>query len=260
MNRYESWRAPALLLGIGLLAAGCTTPEITSTGDAPAASGVSTKATAPAQEPASEVVVPDVTGKDAAAATATLVAAGFKVGTVGSGTVVTGTTPGAGATVAAGSKVSLILAAPKPDGTRENPFAAGATLSGSTAGVDEATLTIGQATWDADAAVAAENQFNDPAGAGNSYVLVPLTITNVASEDAVTPWLAFRVKYVAADGRSFDEASAVIPQELDDVGDLYKGGVGTGNIAFVIPKDAQKSGLWAVTYGWSSDEVFVEAT
>lgn len=143
-------------------------------------------------------------------------------------------------------------------GTRKNPFPAGSELVGSGAGGDEASIVIGAANWDAGAIIVEENQFNDPPPDGATYVMVPVTIKNVGSEDAVVPWIAFTVKYVAADGRSFDEASVVIPGELMDVGDLYEGGVGEGNMAFAIPTDAQgEGGQWAVEYGWS-DPVFIE--
>lgn len=224
---------------------------------------------APVQEPADEraepaaakVTVPDVEGMSSEDAAAAVEAAGLTVGELegdADGALVKFQFPAAGTRVDEGSVVDLTLAIPEPDGSREHPFPAGATLAGTDgAGTEEISVLLGAANWDAGAVIAAENQFNDPAPAGSVYVLLPVTITNLASEDAVVPWLAVDIAYVAPDGRSFDQASVVIPSELYDVGDLFVGGVGTGNMAFAVPTDAL-GGLWAVSYGWS-DPAFVVA-
>lgn len=140
------------------------------------------------------------------------------------------------------------------DGTRDNPFPVGSVLSN-----EEVEVILGDANWAADEIVAAENQFNEPAPEGSTYVLLPVTITNVASSEPVTPWLELQVFYVAPDGRSFDEASAVVPNDLMDIDDLYEGGTGSGNLVYTIPSDAQEGGVWGVEVGWFSDTVFVEA-
>lgn len=140
------------------------------------------------------------------------------------------------------------------EGTRDNPFPAGSVI-----GTDEIEVSFGDANWDANDIVADENQFNDAAPEGSTYVLLPVTFTNVASTEAVTPWLELSVSFVAADGRSFDEASAVIPESLMDIDDLYEGGTGEGNFVYAIPTDVQEGGVWAVELGWFSDTAFVEA-
>jgi len=213
----------------------------------------------PAAPKVEKVVVPDVDGMSADDATAALSAAGFAVVTDGEGTTVTAQFPAGGTSVEKGSEVEITLSTPEPEGTRDDPFPFGTTLVGMGAGeVEEATILVGAAQWGAGDVVMAENQFNDPAPDGFAYVLLPVTITNVGSEEAIVPWLAFNISYVAPDGRSYDEASAVIPGEMTDIGDLYVGGSATGNLAFVLPIDAQ-GGVWAVEYGFFSDPVFVVA-
>ena len=124
---------------------------------------------------------------------------------------------------------------------------------------DEVEITLGEANWAADDIVASENQFNDAAADGSTFVLLPVTVTNVASAEPVTPWLDVEVFFVSADGRSFEEAYEVIPDELSDISDLYEGGTGTGNIVFEIPTDVQEDGVWGVEFGWFSDATFVAA-
>lgn len=140
-------------------------------------------------------------------------------------------------------------------GTRTNPFPKGTTV-----GTEEVSLTLGEVTWNATDIIAGENQFNDPAPAGTTYALLPVTITNVSNPDAVTPWLAFDITFVADDGRSFEEASVVIPGELTDIADLYPGGVAQGNIAFALPNEVSGGGVWAIeeTFGFG-EPVFIAA-
>lgn len=207
---------------------------------------------------AERVVTPDVVGMSVDEARSALEGAGLAVETIGDGDEVTVQVPSAGISVEVGTSVAITLESTEPSGTRDDPYVAGSAITGSTAGADEATIVIGSATWGADAAIAAENQFNEVAPDGSTYVLVPVTIKNIGSVEAIVPWLAFTVAYVAPDGRSFDEASAVIPGELSDLGDLYEGGEASGNLAYLLPIDAQ-GGVWAVTYGWS-DPVFVAAS
>lgn len=140
------------------------------------------------------------------------------------------------------------------EGTRDNPFPAGSVLSN-----DEVEVTLGAANWAADGVVADENQFNEPAPEGTTYVIVPVTIANVASVEPVTPWLELQVFYVAPDGRSYEEASVVVPEDVIDIDDLYEGGTGTGNLVYAIPSEAHEAGVWGVELGWFSDTVFVEA-
>lgn len=223
------------------------------------ASGEETKAAPAATEVAAErAIVPNVVGLSQEAATAKIEDAGFTVDVLGAGSEVASSTPSAGVSIEVGGSIIINMAEPEPDGTRALPYDAGATITATLQGGEEVSLSVGTATWNADAAIMAENRFNDPAPAGSTYVLVPITVTNVSSTDAIVPWLAWDIAYVAPDGRSFDTASAVIPQNIDDVGDLYEGGVGSGNIAFVLPLDVQ-GGLWAASYGWS-DPVFIAAS
>lgn len=140
-------------------------------------------------------------------------------------------------------------------GTLANPFPKGTPV-----GTDEVTIALGEPTWNANDIVAAENQFNDPAPEGSTYALLPVTLTNVASPEAVNPAFAVTIKFVADDGRSFDESYSVIPGDLSDASELYPGGVATGNLLFLLPNEVSAGGKWAVEETFSFGEpVFIAA-
>ena len=65
-----------------------------------------------------------------------------------------------------------------------------------------------------------------------------------------------RVSFVGSDNRTYDDSCGVIPDSLNDVGQLYNGGVAKGNACVAAPAGAD--GLWAVTTGLG-DPVFFSA-
>lgn len=140
-------------------------------------------------------------------------------------------------------------------GSVSNPFPAGTVL---TSNDGTASFSVNSVDWAATQTVAAANQFNDPAPDGFTYVLANVTVTNISSEQAIAPWLNFYLTFVADDGRSFDTAMAVAPASLNDVGNLYPGGVGTGNAVFLLPNDVIGGGKWGVSYNWTNP-VFISA-
>ena len=167
----------------------------------------------------------------------------------------------AAASEPAPEKVKEESPAPEPEkpaaeqGTLTNPFPKGTSV-----GTDKVTVALGEVTWNANDIVAAENQFNDPAPEGSTYALLPVTITNVADPEAVNPAFAITIKFVADDGRSFEQAYVVIPNDLSSVAELYPGGVGSGNVAFALPNDVSAGGKWAVEQTFSfGDPVFIAA-
>lgn len=141
--------------------------------------------------------------------------------------------------------------APDPEpGTRENPGVVGSDVGTFSSGQDSIEVTVEAATWDANEIVAGENPFNDPPADGMVYVIVPLTVT-YSGPDSMLPWLDVDVTYLAPNGRSYEQAYAVIPDDLRDVADIYDGGSATGNIIFELPADQVPDGLWGVSYNWS---------
>src|SRR5690606_37686582 len=102
---------------------------------------------------------------------------------------------------------------------RENPLPAGETVVLESEG-GTTSVVLGAANWDANAAIAEANQFNEPAPEGQVYVTVPVTVT-YAGSGSITPWLEASITYIAADGRSYDQSFVVLENDLMMAGDLY---------------------------------------
>lgn len=142
-------------------------------------------------------------------------------------------------------------------GTRANPGLPGRDTATFSSSDEVVEISLGEANWDANAIVAAENQFNDPPEEGMVYVLVPVTATYTGPEK-MTPWIDISVIFLADDGRSYESGYEVIPDDLSDVADIYDGGTATGNVLFALPIDQVPGGMWGVSYNWS-DPLWWEA-
>lgn len=146
------------------------------------------------------------------------------------------------------------------EGTRENPFALGTPLV-SDSGVE---VTVNSVDFDAAAAIAAENMFNDPAPAGMRYALVNLTITNT-SDEPIDTGFEISVSMIGSANRLYDFSngycSAVIPNSLNDGGQLFTGGTFTGNECLVVPEAEVADGslLVGIAAGFG-DPVFVRSS
>ncbi|MPV51471.1 hypothetical protein GCG21_15940 [Pseudactinotalea sp. HY160] len=136
---------------------------------------------------------------------------------------------------------------PEPEGSRANPFAIG--------------TSVGNETWDlvldtpreAWTEIKAENRFNDPPAEGMEFWIVPLEATYLGAETG-TAWLDIDVKFVGSDNRTYDGYCGVIPSDLDEVGDLYEGGVAEGNVCLEVPAGAD--GLWTVATDYGEPAFF----
>ena len=132
-------------------------------------------------------------------------------------------------------------------GNRGNPFPIGKTVTN-----EEWEITLG-APHEAGAEIAAENQFNDPPKSGMEDWIAPVTATYTGEHTGNTA-SNISVKFVGSDNRTYDDRCGVIPTPLDDVGELYKGGVAEGNRCVAIPAGAE--GLWTVSTGFDGKPVF----
>lgn len=146
-------------------------------------------------------------------------------------------------------------------GTRDNPYPIGSTISFTQSGQPFYDITVGAPTLDANAIVAAENQFNEAAPAGQQYALLPLTVTYTGAETG-TPGFDISTTFVAADGTTYEpsDVTAVGPSELYSINELYPGGTGTGNVIIAIPSADIDQGRWLLKVGFiGRDEVFIAA-
>ena len=132
-------------------------------------------------------------------------------------------------------------------GSRENPFAIGEPVH-----TKDWEITLGT-PHEAGAEISAENQFNEPPKPGMQFWIVPVTATYLGEK---TGNLAFgiTVKFVGTDNRTYNDACGVIPDPLNQVGDLYKGGVANGNVCVAVPAGAD--GLWTLTTGFGDPAFF----
>jgi len=102
-------------------------------------------------------------------------------------------------------------------------------------------VTLG-APHEAGAAIAAENQFNDPRDAGTEYWIVPVTATYTGDKTG-NAGFDIAVKFVGSDNRTYDDSCGVIPDPMNDVGALYKGGAAQGNGAWPSQRVLKDCGL-----------------
>ena len=142
------------------------------------------------------------------------------------------------------------------EGTRANPYPLGTELSSS-----DWTVTVNSVDLDADAAVAAENQFNEGPAEGHTYILVNVTATYAGEDpDGASPWVS--VSYVSPAGNTFSasDRSVVTPESFDSLATLYEGASETGNIALHVPSEDVEDGVLSVDPDMFADTVYVEVS
>ena len=112
---------------------------------------------------------------------------------------------------------------------------------------------------DGAAAVAAENEFNEPPPAGSTFTLVKVALGYYGLND---PSSAFQptISAVGASNLELESFCGTLPNELDLFVDVFSGGVVVGNLCFVTTTpDATSLQLYAVGDYFESDEVFLRA-
>jgi hypothetical protein len=141
-------------------------------------------------------------------------------------------------------------------GTRDNPLPLGTTI---TLGSDW-EVVVGPSTLDANSIIADENMFNEPAPEGFQYAILSLTFTYIG-ESSGTPWTAVNVDYVSASGNTHSpgDSSAVAPDALFSINELFPGATASGNVAIAIPTDGALDGVWRVEPSFLGDGFFFKA-
>jgi len=138
--------------------------------------------------------------------------------------------------------------APGDAGSIENPAPLGSSVELTQLGAPAWTVTVNAPTLNADAAVAAENSFNEAPPAGTSYALVPITATYNGTDSNGYPSLVL-VSFEAADGTTYNQYDtvAIAPGGLDSLDALAPGESATGNVAIAVPTSGVDQGYWVVT-------------
>ncbi len=138
---------------------------------------------------------------------------------------------------------------------------AGPVLAGAIADIGGGwRLQILNVNPDAAALIAAENSFNEPPPTGSTFTMITLALGYFGLDD---PKSSFETT-ISAVGSANVELRAecgVIPQGLDIFGEIFTGGVVTGNVCFVTtPADATSLQLYASGDIFGSNQVFIDAT
>ncbi|MEP7202782.1 MAG: hypothetical protein ABI894_09245 [Ilumatobacteraceae bacterium] len=160
-----------------------------------------------------------------------------------------GTTPSSSADEVAGSPAGA-------KGDRVNPVAAGA-IADVGGGWRLQILSVNH---DAEAAITAENSFNEPPPAGSTFTLITVALGYFGVED---PKSSFEttISAVGASNVELGGACGVIPQQLDFFSDVFSGGVILGNLCFVTtPDDVSSLQLYATGSFFGGDEVFLDGS
>lgn len=134
----------------------------------------------------------------------------------------------------------LGLAVDRAPGGRLKPYPLGTAVQL----VDEWRMQVVSSDPDADAEIAAENQFNDPPEAGRQFFMVRVRATWAGSGSSRFEG-SYRLRALgAASGvtySTFEDSCGVIPDELEDP-EVFSGGTIEGNVCFSV-REQDVSGL-----------------
>ena len=148
------------------------------------------------------------------------------------------------------------------DGTRSNPLPFGDTAALSIGESDPAwTFQVVEFIPDGTSAVMAENQFNDPPADGRQFAIVRLQATYRGLDEPAM--LLSDVSFVAVDDSNLtydlDDDCGVVPDELDQFGQVYAGGVVEGNLCWSVATEHIDSLLLGISPSFSSDAPYFMA-
>lgn len=117
-------------------------------------------------------------------------------------------------------------------GSRDNPVPSGTAVE-----INDWEVTVVGANRDANAAIAAENQFNEPPAPGHQFVLIEVQLTYVGEDDtgrAAALDITFEALGPSNVAYDFEDSCGVTPNELDDFTDVFPGGTIAGNECFSV--------------------------
>lgn len=102
--------------------------------------------------------------------------------------------------------------------------------------------------------VQGENQFNEPPVAGRQFVMGTFSVSYVGEESG-TPWVDLSMRFNGSEGNTFgsgqDDYCGVIPNPLDDAGEMFPGAEAEGNVCVSVPTEQVEGGLFLVEQSMS---------
>ena len=138
-------------------------------------------------------------------------------------------------------------------GTREDPLALGTPIESG-----DWIITVNSVDLDAHGKVMAENPFNDDPGADKEYILINVT-AEYQGDAAEGEGVLLDIAYVGSDGNTYSwmDHVAVVPDDLDMMKPLFKGGSVSGNVGIAVPKDTKDQGVVSIRSGFEDKKHFV---
>ncbi|WP_067780522.1 hypothetical protein [Actinomyces vulturis] len=118
-------------------------------------------------------------------------------------------------------------------------------------------ISFGKVNWDADADVqAAEDFFYEAPPADSVYIRLPVTVTYHGKGQMNS--FDISIDYVK-DGSTFSAKTSIADDDFRMMDMPRDGGTVTGYFTFLIPKADVNSGIFAVNYDFSGDEMYMQA-
>ncbi len=126
-------------------------------------------------------------------------------------------------------------------GTRDNPIP-----FGQPGAVGDWEVTVVGTTPDAWPQVQAENQFNDPPPPGFQDYMAELSFTYTGSDEPQTPFWSLSTSVLGQSNVAHEEACGVIPNDYQNVGDVYTGGNSVANVCHWVESVDISTGLLVI--------------
>ena len=102
--------------------------------------------------------------------------------------------------------------------------------------------------------------FNEAPPEGLQFAILPVSAKYLGDDTGTPAWdLEFSFVSKAGTTHKVFDVSVVGPDELSNVNELYKGGVGQWNIVIAIPALDAELGTWRVSTTWGGNPAFFAA-
>ncbi|MGP9536450.1 hypothetical protein ACT3SP_00460 [Brachybacterium sp. AOP43-C2-M15] len=147
------------------------------------------------------------------------------------------------------------------DGSEDNPYALGEEFTIEDGEGGSLDVTVGEIDWDATDKVMEANAYNDEPGDGETYVLVPVSIT-YRGDDTFEPGFTLFVEYHPSGGGAYADEGSVTPNSWLETDTLQDGDSTSWEFGIIVPEDDVQDGTFSVQYilDFSADPVWVAAT
>lgn len=133
-------------------------------------------------------------------------------------------------------------------GARRNPIP-----MGREARVGDWIVTVVGAELNATKTILDENMFNDPPDSGSQYVMVRVTATYAGGESS-TFWVDTLCRFVGGRGDAYESGLAVAPDPILDQGEVFTGGVVSGNLVFKVASNQVTGGTLQLEDAFACDK------